>query len=109
MNETSEETTQRIKAINNMNKQEQAMEERFYEGHKKLFTKENGLSVLLDYPPHEMVLDEGSVVDFIKQEIALAVQQERERVLKEFCLKVNDEWLKCSCTDELHTIINKNL
>jgi len=60
---------------------ETTLEERFTEQFKKQFI-DGGIAVLLDYPPHERVLDEGRTLDFIKQEIALAVQQERERILQ---------------------------
>ena len=62
-------------------KQEQTMEERFIEQFKKQFI-DGGIAVLLDYPPHERVLDESRTINFIKEEIDLAVQQERERILQ---------------------------
>jgi len=56
---------------------ETTLEERFEEKFKKLFI-DGGISVLLDYPPHERVLDKGRTLDFIKQEL----QQERERIIE---------------------------
>ena len=61
-----------------MNNKQTTLNERFEEQFKKQFIH-GGISVLLDYPPHERVLDEGRTLKFIKQEIALAVQQEREK------------------------------
>jgi len=54
--------------------------EEFDEKSVTLFTR-NGLAVLLDYPPHDMVLDEGKVRDFLSTSIA---QAEKEMYIQGF-------------------------
>ena len=58
----------------------ETMEKRFNEAYSKMFIQ-GGITVLLDYPPHERVLDEGRTLEFIKKEIALALQEQREGAL----------------------------
>lgn len=73
------------------------MQERFEEKAKKLFTQ-NGLSVLLDYPPHEMVLDEQSVIDFIQSEIDLAVAKREKEIVE----RIRNTF-KCEVVDGIKT------
>jgi len=68
------------------NKIEEA-KKRFSEKAIKLFTHPHGgLSVLLDYPPHDKVLDEKEVEKFLEQElssIATLAQEEKEKEMIE--------------------------
>ena len=57
----------------------------FKEKRKLLFTR-GGLSVLLDYEPHDIVLDEKSVIEWLRttlhHQLQKAREEERERIKK---------------------------
>jgi hypothetical protein len=63
-----------------MQKDYTKIDERFREKSNKLITK-GGLSVLLDYPPHEQVLDDMEVLDFIHSEIKLNNEEHKRLIL----------------------------
>jgi len=71
--------------LNNMNEFIQEKMKAFEEVSKILFTK-NGIAVLLDYPPHEQVLDEQFTADWIRTALTEAYNrgvQDSIKALKE--------------------------
>lgn len=98
----------------------------FGEKSKKLITH-GGLSVLLDYPPYDMVLDPDWVKEYILSQLTIQEQQHKEEMKKiiaqlkdcEVSVEKNEkvdpmrsQWLRkgfAFAVEEVEDIINKKL